>query len=63
LTPYKNLKETVTGFKESVPLIEKLKHPAIQERHWKMIMEEANVPSLEFNLKTITLQKVFELEL
>jgi len=28
-----------------------------------MIMEEANVPSLEFNLKTITLQKVFELEL
>ena len=26
-------------------------------------MEEANVPSLEFNLKTITLQKVFELEL
>ena len=46
-----------------MPLIEKLKHPAIQERHWKMIMEEANVPSLEFNLKTITLQKVFELEL
>lgn len=53
----------MSGFKDSVPLIEKLKIPAIQERHWRMIMEEAGVPIVEFNIKTITLQKVFELEL
>jgi hypothetical protein len=63
MSPFHKLKTTVIGFKESVPLIEKLKIPAIQERHWKKIMEEAGKDLGEINLKTITLSKVFELEL
>ena len=63
MPPFHKLKTTVIGFKESVPLIEKLKIPAIQERHWKKIMEEAGKDLGEINLKTITLSKVFELEL
>lgn len=61
--PYIKLKQNVTGFKESVPLIEKLKIPAIQDRHWKKIMEKAGIESSDINLKTITLANVFELEL
>ena len=63
LPPYQKLKQTVRGFLESVPLIGKLKNPAIQERHWRKIMEEAGKDLGEINLKTITLAKVFELEL
>jgi len=61
--PYTKLREQVTGFKESLPLIEMLKNPAIHERHWKRIMEETGKASGEINLKTMTLGKVFELEL
>jgi hypothetical protein len=57
------LKTTIIGFKESLPLIEKLKHPSVQERHWKKIMEETGKDLGEINLKTITLSKVFELQL
>ena len=38
--PFIKLRETINGFKDSLPLIEQLKNPAIQERHWKRIMEE-----------------------
>jgi dynein heavy chain len=44
-------------------LIQDLKIPAVQERHWKKIMEETGKDLGEINLKTITLSKVFELEL
>jgi hypothetical protein len=37
MPPYAKLKETIFGFKESLPLIEMLKNPAIQDRHWKRI--------------------------
>lgn len=57
------LKTTITGFKDSLPLIQQLKIPAVQERHWKKIMEETGKDLGEINLKTITLSKVFELEL
>lgn len=57
------LRETITGFKDSLPLIEQLKNPAIQERHWKRIMEETGKDLGEINLKTLTLSRVFELEL
>jgi dynein heavy chain len=40
MPPFLKLRETITGFKDSLPLIEMLKNPAIQERHWKRIMEE-----------------------
>jgi dynein heavy chain len=57
------LRETIVGFKESLPLIEMLKSPAIQDRHWKRIMEETGKDLGDINLKTLTLSKVFELEL
>lgn len=63
MPPYNKLKETIFGFKESLPLIEMLKNPAIQERHWKRIMEETGKDLGDINLKTLTLQKVFQLEL
>jgi len=61
--PFNKLKITVIGFKESLPLIESLKAPYINERHWKRIMEETGKDLGEINLKTLTLSKVFELEL
>ena len=63
IPPFKKLKQTIVGFKESLPLIQMLKHPSVQERHWKRIMEETGKDLGEINLKTITLAKVFELEL
>ena len=63
LPPYGKLKSTVSGFKESVPLIEKLKAPSIQERHWQKIMAQTGHDLGQLDLKTITLSKVFELEL
>jgi len=63
MSPYNKLKETISGFKDSLPLIEMLKHPSVQERHWKRIMEETGKATGEVNLKTMTLSKVFDLEL
>jgi len=59
MPPYIKLRETIVGFKESLPLIEMLKNPAIQERHWKRIMEETGKDLGDINLKVLTLQKVF----
>ena len=61
LPPFQKLKTAITSFKESLLLIEKLKHSSVQERHWKKIMEETGKDLGEINLKTITLSKVFEL--
>ena len=60
--PFIKLRKVIEGFKESVPLIEKLKNPAIQDRHWKRIIEETGRQD-DINLKTITLGQVFKLEL
>jgi dynein heavy chain len=61
--PFVKLRTTIVGFKDSLPLIESLKAPYINERHWKRIMEETGKDLGEINLKTLTLSKVFELEL
>lgn len=63
INPYVKLRSTVEGFKASLPFIQQINHPAIQARHWKRIMEETGKDIGEINLKTITLSKVFELEL
>jgi len=63
IPPFAKLKLTINGFRDSLPLIEKLKHPSVQERHWKKIMEETGKDLGDINLKTITLSKVFELQL
>lgn len=61
--PFVKLAATTEGFKTSLPFIQQLYHPAIQARHWKRIMEETGKDIGEINLKTLTLSKVFELEL
>jgi len=61
--PFVKLRTTIEGFNGSLPLIQQLKIPAIQERHWKKIMEETGKDVGEINFKTMTLSKVFELEL
>jgi dynein heavy chain len=63
MPPYNKLKDTIFGFKESLPLIEMLRNDAIQDRHWKRIMEETGKDLGEINLKILTLSKVFQLEL
>lgn len=63
LPPFEKLKTAILGFKNSLPLIRNLTDPAVVERHWKRIMEETGKDIGEINLKTFTLQKVFELEL
>lgn len=61
--PFVKLRATVEGFKVSIPFIQELSHKAIQERHWKRIMDETKKDLGDINLKTITLSKVFDLEL
>jgi len=63
ISPFVKLRTTIVGFKDSLPLIQQLKIPAIQERHWKKIMEETGKDLGEINFKTMTLSKVFDLEL
>lgn len=64
MPPFVKLQEAIKGFQESLPLIQALSDPAVVERHWKRIIEETGKDdSIEINMKTLTLQKVFELEL
>lgn len=59
------LKAAVLGFQHSIPQIVQLHNPAVKERHWKRIMEDTgqDFGDGEFNLKFITLAKVFDLNL
>jgi hypothetical protein len=64
MSPFQKLKEVILGFKDSCPLIEMLRNPAVEERHWRRILEETGKDTGEvFNMKTMTLSKVFEMEL
>lgn len=63
LHPFVKLSKTIEGFNTSIPFIMELKQPFVLERHWKRIMEETGKDLGDINLKTITLSKVFELEL
>jgi dynein heavy chain len=63
MPPFMQLNERISSFKESLPLIEQLNHPAIQDRHWMRIIEETGQESGEINTKTLSLNKVFELDL
>lgn len=63
LPPYIKLQEAIKGFADSLPLIQQLSDPSVVERHWKRIIDETGKDIGEINLKTFTLQKVFELEL
>ena len=59
---YLKLAQRVQEFKESIPLIQSLKNGAIMDRHWEKLMKETG-KKFEINLKTITLEQVFALNL
>jgi len=61
--PFVKLRGAVDGFKTSLPFIHQLNQPYITARHFKRMMEETGKDIGEINLKTMTLAKVFELEL
>ena len=52
---FEKLFKVIKDFKNSVPLIEKLKASSISERHWEKLMKETG-QSFELNVKTITLE-------
>ena len=52
----------ITQFKESVPLIEQLKKPSIKKQHWKKLIALTG-KEVEFDVKSISLEQVFSLEL
>ena len=43
-------------------MIDQLKQPAIKEQHWRRLIEITG-KDLKFDIKTITLDQVFQLEL
>lgn len=59
---YLKLAQRVQEFKESIPLIQSLKNGSIMDRHWEKLMKETG-KKFEINLKTITLEQVFALNL
>lgn len=61
--PFVKLRAAVDGFKTSLPFMHQLNQPYITARHFKRMMEETGKDIGEINLKTMTLAKVFELEL
>ncbi len=50
------------SFKESLPLINDLKHEALRERHWKSLMKETGI-EFDMNPETFTLNNLFAMEL
>lgn len=64
LPPYVNLRERCKAFEDSLPLISMLNDDAVRERHWQRILEETGKEgTMEINLKTMSLTKVFDLNL
>lgn len=52
----------ITAFKDSIPLIGKLKSGSITDRHWDKLMKETG-KKFESSIKTMTLEQVFALNL
>ncbi len=52
----------VTSFKDSLPLIQSLKSPAMKERHWSELMKLTGV-KFEMDLKTFKLRNLFQMKL
>lgn len=59
---YEKLRKEVTGFKESVPLIRTMKSEHIRQRHWEKLLKAIGYEH-KLDLKNITLQQVFDLQL
>ncbi len=61
-TVFQKLAKRIIDFKSSIPLIQKLKGSNITEAHWEKLMKETGMV-LTLNLKTITLDQVFKMNL
>lgn len=59
---YKKLLESITSFKNSIPLIILLKNPSVTDRHWEKLMNLTGT-KFESSIKTMTLAQVFEMKL
>jgi len=59
---FESVTSTVSGFRESLPLMGSLKSPALRQRHWKQLGTVTG-SSIEIDPKTTTLGQVFALQL
>lgn len=56
------VKAKITGFKESIPLIESLKNDSMMPRHWKKLGTKTGV-KIDAGDPTFTLRSIFEMDL
>lgn len=59
---YQKLLDSITSFKNSIPLIILLKNPSVTDRHWQKLMSLTKT-KFESSIKTMTLSQVFEMKL
>lgn len=58
----RTLENKMKAFKEALPLMQDLKHEALRERHWKLLMKETGI-EFDMNPETFTLANLFAMEL
>lgn len=59
---WRSLKDTIDGFKKTMPLIMDLRNPAIRERHWAQVMQKCG-ETFDPHADDFTLGKVTDLKL
>ncbi|KFG65740.1 dynein heavy chain family protein, partial [Toxoplasma gondii RUB] len=59
---YQKLTQAILSFRNSIPLIERLKTDAMKPQHWRHLMELAGC-EFEVDSKKFKLQNVFDLDL
>eukprot|EP00927_Polykrikos_kofoidii_P034569 TRINITY_DN29308_c0_g1_i1.p1 TRINITY_DN29308_c0_g1~~TRINITY_DN29308_c0_g1_i1.p1 ORF type:complete len:3708 (-),score=892.28 TRINITY_DN29308_c0_g1_i1:94-10965(-) len=63
LQTFHKVEEVITSFKLAVPLIQQLKSDAIRPVHWTELMTIAGQDSADFDIKKMTLNAVFTMQL
>ena len=59
---WRSLKDTIDGFKKTMPLIMDLRNPAIRDRHWEQVMRECG-ETFDPHGDAFTLGRVTDLKL
>jgi hypothetical protein len=59
---YKSVEARIYNFKDSLPLIVRLKNDAMAKRHWQKLMDVTGV-RFDVNSSTVTLGNIFAMEL
>uniref|UniRef100_A0A7S4D2X3 Dynein-1, subspecies f n=1 Tax=Eutreptiella gymnastica TaxID=73025 RepID=A0A7S4D2X3_9EUGL len=60
LEPYNPINDNIRNFYDSLPLFKDLKHEALRDRHWKMLMD---VTGKTFDFSNFTLQNLVDMKL